>query len=724
MADGATTASSGSQANGVTATSASGGGLVNSIGSYFKSLFNNPTPSQFNLPMPNVLSGFASYNYLFSMYCLDPDSFNYPLSSYLAGQFPPTILSSAFRNPDNRFGFAGQQFDFFLDEVNITSQYGFEKGTGNTNVTNIEFKVVEPYSLGAWMIAMQAAAYNAGYQNYNEAIFLLVIEFRGNTEDGVLALVPNTTKYIPFKLNTISVKATAAGAVYNVVGLVANAGALDDSYKQLKSNATINGTTVQEILQTGTESLQNVVNARFQQLQKDGAVTVADEILILFPPNISTSTTGTFLIQPNAATQSTQAPDNAQLLKQLGVTRSSTTQLLVQDPSQCNALGSATLGFDVTRTGQRPHQDANNVWDVSKKIWVRGKTNSKPGEVAFMFSQGSDIVNAINQVLLKSSAAAAALDPSLINNTTGMRPWWRIDTQAYYVSSTANMKQTGQVPKLMVYRVVPYQVHASQLLLPNAPAPGFSNGGLKAQVAKIYDYLYTGLNTEVKNFDITVENTFYQSFMADNYKRTADSVTQAQQGMTAETKQQQQINLQPGLSSGSSAEGFPAYQAKYDAITSSHDRRGGSRGETEISRAAKLFHDSMVKGMDMMNASITINGDPYYIANSGMGNYTANQTDLINVTSDGDINYQNGEVDIIVNFRTPSDINQVTGMYDRKSALCEQFSGFYKITTIESKFKSGVFEQTLTVNRRQGQDSTATFDPKTDTVNNVTSTSK
>ena len=63
-------------------------------------------------------------------------------------------------------------------------------------------------------------------------------------------------------------------------------------------------------------------------------------------------------------------------------------------------------------------------------------------------------------------------------------------------------------------------------------------------------------------------------------------------------------------------------------------------------------------------------------------------------------------------------------MYDRKSALCEQFSGFYKITTIESKFRGGVFEQTLTVNRRQGQDSTATFDPKTDTVNNVTSTSK
>jgi hypothetical protein len=114
----------------------------------------------------------------------------------------------------------------------------------------------------------------------------------------------------------------------------------------------------------------------------------------------------------------------------------------------------------------------------------------------------------------------------------------------------------------------------------------------------------------------------------------------------------------------------------------------------------------MITGMDMMNITIDIVGDPYYIANSGSGNYTADQTSAINVTKDKNINYQNGEADIIINFRTPADINQNTGFYDMKNTLLNKmFSGLYKLTTITSTFKGGKFTQTLVGNRRQGQDS-------------------
>jgi hypothetical protein len=49
-------------------------------------------------------------------------------------------------------------------------------------------------------------------------------------------------------------------------------------------------------------------------------------------------------------------------------------------------------------------------------------------------------------------------------------------------------------------------------------------------------------------------------------------------------------------------------------------------------------------GVDMINLNLTILGDPYYLATSGTGNYTATATNFQNLTSDGEMNYQNGEV--------------------------------------------------------------------------------
>jgi hypothetical protein len=239
------------------------------------------------------------------------------------------------------------------------------------------------------------------------------------------------------------------------------------------------------------------------------------------------------------------------------------------------------------------------------------------------------------------------------------------------------------------------------MLAPNAPAPKIAE--LKKQAAKEYNYIYTGKNVDIIKFDITINSTFYQVMMADNGKRSRD-VQMAAQTATGATGDKGDI--QTPISPSKAYPGAMPTIMKAVGLTTSTDNKGGSRGETTDTRAARLFHDSMLNGMDMMNITFDIVGDPYYIANSGAGNYTATSTNLINVTKDGEINYQNGEVDIVVNFRTPTDIIQVTGMYDMdKTILCQQFSGLYKITTIVSTFRGGQFTQSLTCNRRQGQDS-------------------
>jgi hypothetical protein len=99
----------------------------------------------------------------------------------------------------------------------------------------------------------------------------------------------------------------------------------------------------------------------------------------------------------------------------------------------------------------------------------------------------------------------------------------------------------------------------------------------------------------------------------------------------------------------------------------------------------------------MMDLDMEIIGDPYFITQSGVGNYTASATQYANLNNDGTANYQNGEVHIIVNFRTPIDINQTTGLYTFAGGTTrlDQWSGLYAVQNVTSTFKSGQFKQTL-----------------------------
>jgi hypothetical protein len=128
-----------------------------------------------------------------------------------------------------------------------------------------------------------------------------------------------------------------------------------------------------------------------------------------------------------------------------------------------------------------------------------------------------------------------------------------------------------------------------------------------------------------------------------------------------------------------------------------------------------MFHDAITSGADMLTLDLKIIGDPYFIAQSGQGNYTSTQSSH-NLNTDGSVNYQNGEVDIVVNFRTPVDLNQSTGLYDfgksSKSAPVIQWSGAYQVLNVQNSFAGGQFTQTLSGPRRLGQELSATPDPK------------
>ena len=702
VASGASSLLSSGPASALSSISSAVSGLLGGLSSLFKGL-----PSGVKLPLPNPLFAYASYTYVLSIGCLTDDDLMKPDTTYMIGKRIPLICKSANADPSNRVNTPYGKFDFYIDDLTLDSLIGFEQGSGNTNVTGLTFTITEPYSMGLFIIACQQLAQELGHDNWREAPFLLTIEFRGNTETGQIKNIPGTTRHIPFNFNDMNMIVNEKGAVYSCTAQPCNQYALGDAVANLQSDHSTVGSTVQEILQTGEKSLQAVINQRAQLLVQKGIVPVADEYVIIFPTDPASSSSAFFTpdnssSQDAGATEDPSSSSSGGVEDVLGLSRSSVNGTLIQSSDDVNAIGAATLISEDKRKGDPQTGKNDAVYDPKSKTFVQGNLTIDSTQTEMKFSQDTNIPNAINQVLLQSDFVKDALDSSLIT-AEGYRGWWRIDTQVYNNPSSENMAVTGTKPKIIVYRVIPYKVHSSRLVPPNTKAPGLGEGGeLEAQAVKHYNYIYTGKNVDILRFEIKVNNGFTQIMGADGLTRTQDVVEESAEGGDP-TPQSSPIQPMPPGNPPSSELGVLPTIVKYIGTMTSSDRKGGGGQEGVAQRAARLFQDALQSSTDMIDLDMEILGDPYFIAQSGQGNYTS-EAATTNLNTDGSVNYQDGEVDIKVNFRTPIDLNQTTGLYNfggsSKSAPVIQFTGLYCVNQVISTFKGGVFKQQLKGFRR------------------------
>jgi hypothetical protein len=684
---------------------------ASSLGSSFGSI-----PGGLSLPAPNILSNYASYNYVISLHPLTAQELNFPDTTYKTGKILPIICKTAGADPDNRIQTNYGKHDFFINNLTFESVIGMQSSK-TTNVSIIQFDVYEPYSIGLFMLALQKAASGANYDNWRDASFLLSIEFRGNKENGSILKVPFSTRHIPIRFTTVKINSSDQGTRYLINAYATQGQALTTEFANLKTDTIIKGQTVQEVLQTGEQSLQTVVNNKLQELVTKKERKIADQIVILFPrednqPSSSApAAAGSSENKKNKAYINPQAAIGGEIFSRIGVNANT----LQQSQSTVNNIGSQTMGFDQKRRGDPPQGNQADTWDPLTKTWLRGKLIADANTGTFKFSQDMDIPTVINQVLLSSSYADTALKAGAADSD-GMIQWWRIDTQVYHVNSKENIPFSGTVPKICVYRVVPFRVHLSKVAGTNIKMPGFDQ--LKARAVKRYDYIFTGKNTEVLKFDIDFSIGFANSFAADSNTNSTDIARESSTG-NADNANPQDLDATPAGDGGVIT--IPGQQAtitRNDGTGTSSDRaKGGGGQETQTQRIAKTFHDAITNPYDMVILDLEILGDPYWIANSGMGNYNAKPVPGVkDLNKDGSVSWQTSEVDVIVNFRSPIDINQTTGMYDfkgpnhqdmtkdPKSGPAIGFTGLYCINMVTNHFRNGQFSQNLKGYRRNGQE--------------------
>jgi hypothetical protein len=650
-----------------------------------------------NLPnlVTNPLEQFASYSTLWTLACLTPEQFNNP-SSYRnnPADLQNVVFSSGGRFDSQRTNTFYGTPEYFVNNFQMNCLIGTNEKTGNSNAIKFSFDIFEPYSMGLLLQSMQNAAIKAGYLSYlDNTPYVLRMDIQGYDELGVVikAIKP---KFFTLKLTSMKFSVNEGGSSYKVDAIPYNhqgfSSAINTAYNDLKilGNAGGKGNVV-ELLSTGENSLVAVLNRNEQKLVKEEKIGIPDEYAIQFPilSNDWYSSAG----NPAQNNRATQATDEQKRKNISGQSSSSVDATSVP----VNDIGNASLGIDQLTGGNSPFKRAGDQYDAKTGVVKREGMTIDPKNRAFQFGQGQSLTSMINQIILSSEYAKKAITEK--PTAEGYIKWFKLDVQIELLQYDPII---GDYAKRITYRVVPYYVHQSIFANPSSAPVGYSE--LMKKICKEYNYIYTGQNVDVLRFDININNLFFNAANPSPENEGAQTSNQDQ-------KPGEKLNKTTSAGKGDApaaqgAQNGRARNKRSPEMLAGY--KGGKGDKSTEQNVAENFQRAFLSGnsADLITVDLEILGDTYWLVDSGMGNYfskVSSSTSLI--TNDGSMNYESGNVYVYLTFRTPADINEVTGLYDFSVAGKESpFSGIYRVNMCENTFVDGQFKQKLKLLRMPG----------------------
>ena len=643
--------------------------------------------------LPNELSNFASFNYIWTFAVLTADEINN--AEYL-GKEPTYILArtGGYTKPSTITTAAedllGVNVEYFVDNVEINSIYAPNPRSGITSAVKIDFKIIEPYSVGLFFQTMALASSKLGHgSSYASMPCLLRCEFIGYNSDG--SVVQKIVRDLAISLINMKFTVDAGGATYSVEAIPWNQLALGDRAQQMRSDIKISGFSVEEILASGSNSLVRYLNQYEENLRTETGAQFANEYFIEFPDSlgsyVQTAYTPVVGYTPGTVDPGLAAAANAAA----GTIQVTTTPVSSISRPGLNSIGASSISDDFNAMGNQPHgldllvlDEANNTYNNNLLTILSDRL--------FTFRQGVRITEMIEQVILTSTWARSILDRLDVAGT-GRVDWFRIETNVFTYENGAKTRY--------VYKIIPYQVDRS-IFETKTETRDYTQ--TLPNVKKGYNYIYTGLNSDILSFDININFAFFQNIIPDagagaNTIFTELSAAIPQLNVPFVSISNAFTNITNTLINTVNAAGDLISSASQigsgtgigaNKITSTPNPGGAGVDDSKL-RVANEFHNVLLNSdVELIAIDLEVWGDPYFLPDSGVGNHT---------TSRG-MDYQNGEVDIAFNFNTPIDI---------KSGLLQMnaigyFIGLYKIVKITHTFNNGEFKQLLNMIRRPSQD--------------------
>jgi len=596
------------------------------------------------------------------------------------------------------------RFDMFIDRVEIYSIFGIgESGQQVSQPNSIKFEIVEPYSVNGFMEALQVAGVAAGNASYLQSNYVLKLEFLGYPDNDLTELrppevIPNSSRYFPFRFLNVEMEITESGAKYRCSGNPINEKAYGNP-DVLKEPTSASGSKVGEVLKDLIGKLNDQIKRNSQNSKTATTLNSnQDEYDIKFP--VWDSKNGWDFEKENDIAKA----DIIKILKDPAVYK-------FPDPAKQENKGKSNYN---PRRSNSPR--ANSSAGGGRGTATDPRRTDAPDPNSVMLHPGAG--GSKPQIQFNEKALISHIIPAIIRDSEYLKDILKdIDKNVdqfgyidYFLLRTEVVKKDDYDPiakrnyEKYTFIVSPFKIHFTKI--PGYQSHKVPESKLKVLSTREYNYLYTGKNVDVLGFKLNFNNLFFEAVPVNNGNTEQPN---SKQGIAREGSSVVRNTGAGGSKEEISQRNVPTPQSATnpDSLNVvSGTVTGNQRQDDPYSILAKNMHTAITNSKaSMLSGDLEILGDPFFLVTGGMGNYNPKPSGGgPQSTLDGEANQVYGEVLITINFRNPVDINSLEKgglhLFDKKRV---PFSGVYSVQNVTSTFQDGVFKQKINVLRAPGQ---------------------
>lgn len=660
---------------------------------------------QFQNTLPNPLHDFESYTYGLSLHLLTVQQYNTlmenPTNTYIpqnvlvasAGKYSPTFKRNPFFNED-----------FFFENLSMSNVVNITTVNRNTNAFQINFTIIEPNGF-TFINRLLDAVENIGGKNYLRQPYLLQIDFYGY-KDGRIASagpIPGQSKYIPISLLSMKSKVTSKGAEYVIDAVPYNHQAFNTIHAVTPAAFQIKAKTVQDLLGTGRVTNSTLDVFTLGQREAEGIERLQAELNAgLLTPSTAEEAAVIREYLSKGSSSSGQFVASGltdEINKFLQDLAKKNRAILI--PNQYRVIFDPVIGNSEIFPTDAPN-DVNNVatgssnnstarnnikaaagLPVGSVDWSAGVFNIKMGTpIDKVIDYAVRNSNYIRQQLAEPTGDTGKNISEFQLKLGNSLRWYRIVPS---IKINQYDPSRDQYSYTITYYVKPWTVNTKHPYAPQGRTPGF---------VKRYDYLYTGQNKDVIDCSIDFDMLYYMQLIGfKNKLRTTETGSTDVPPGRADTP-----NVGPNVYQ---TDRLQPNQIHFVANDLRLQNRTGP-GQANAIAGGEVQRDLMLSSRgDMINVQLKIVGDSQFIMQDDVlfGQTSSNSAGLL--TPNNSLNFTNGELYIFLNFQSPVDYNEETGLAVPGLGRYQysEFTGIYKIITVDSNFSRGKFEQTLNLAR-------------------------
>ncbi len=636
-------------------------------------------------PVTNELNKFTSYTYNIALYLMNSKSYvnilSQPRTPQAALSPPASYLLMRSGGVGTEGGGTDFSNDFFIDDLEISNvAVGPSRFKSNTNATDIRFTITEPRGVTLLERLQRAASgvLASTREKYIHAPYLLEIKFKGFDENGEPMGAPSTPKYIPIRLTDMSFDVTSSGTQYKCQAIPFANHAMGSIMSTIPFNVELKATTVGDIFSAGVmveETVQATETVRIRAQETTTRERVVKKKVKTKSANLGEVLTNhqrkrtkpsKALVEKNNEVSEKEIPPAAE--------KHDTYKFTIA-ANIANAKLNLTDLYDALNTpapteeGKEKEKSKGDKkqFDAYVRGIAQGITLDKDTQT-FKINAGTDITKLLNLVILHSDYMDKNIvdNPSPdVNDSSGI-DWFKVRPIIESADSPGGGmdNKDGRYKYLVNFAVEPNKVYYEDFPWAKKSKP------TGIGVHKEYDYIFSGANTEVLDFDMKFRTAFIQV-------------------MTAGTGKPFGINTADETLGGTMVKELPQ-SVEGNSIN--------SQDNVKRARSKDLFSSVMSDGVDMIDLGLQIVGDPAFIPTSDaywQDKVRQGEQYTEPFMPDGTINYNLTPPYIQVNLRTPVDYDETSGLANPSRYGNSSFSGVYQVTSVDSTFSGGVFQQRL-----------------------------